>query len=168
MTLLTVGAAIASYWWVAVAVGGALLIAAQLFLGWQVATLFGKALDFLKTPSGQIGAAVVVFFLVASSLVQWGRNIEKGRCDTASKDARIASLEKQIDVLTQRQEYAAEVERMLSSKVLRDAEELKRLNDEVSKTKLQSTKPGSKKDAKALLDDRCNYTAYGANRVSAP
>jgi hypothetical protein len=168
MALLSIGAALTTYWWLVVAIGGALLVVGKFFLGWQLAKLLQSVFAFLRTPGGQVCAGVVVFFLVASSLVQWGRNIEKGRCDTAAKDARIEQLEKQVTLLTERQEYGAEVERKLGAKVAQDTKELSDLRNEVVATKLQSTKPGSKKDEKALLDDQCRYTDYGAKRVSAP
>lgn len=166
MMLLSIGGFVTSYWWLFVAIGGVALFAAKVFLGLELAKLLKVAIEFFKTPGGQIIAAVVVFLLVASSLVQWGRNIEKANCDAAAKDARIKSLEQQVEMLSERYEFGAAVEAEIKRRTEAFQEEIKHLNSELEKAALQSTKPGSKKDAKALLDDRCRYTPNGARRMS--
>jgi uncharacterized protein YeaO (DUF488 family) len=165
ISLFSIGAAIASWWWLIVPIAGAALIAGKFFLGWQVARIIHALLDFAKTPGGQVTVGVVAAFLIASSLVQWGRNIEKKNCDNDAKNARIAELEQQVELLTQRAEYAAAVQSYLNELRNQDAAEIERLQREVAETALQSTKPGAKNVKNALMDDRCRYTAYGARRV---
>ena len=113
------------------------------------------------------GVVTIVLFLagVAIGLVQHGKSIAEAKCDAAAKQAQIEALLAERDLANLRAAHAeVAIERILRQRAASERA-VEDLQKEIAAAKLQSTAPGAKIDANALLDDKCNYTARGARRV---
>lgn len=121
-----------------------------------------RKLAFLVAGMAALALAVTG---VAFGLYQHGKSVAAAQCDAAAKQAQIEALRADLNLANLR---AAHAETAIAG-LLRQRSESERavedLQKEIASTKLQSTAPGAKIDANALLDDKCNYTARGARRV---
>lgn len=106
-------------------------------------------------------AAVAAVF----GLIEHGKSIAEAKCDSAAKDAIIEAQQADLNLAAIRAKSQDDAIAGLLRRRLEDDAAISVLQKEVDDAKLQSTAPGAKIDANALLDDKCNYTARGARRV---
>jgi hypothetical protein len=93
-----------------------------------------------------------------------GYSRAKDECNAAALQAKLDEKIAEIETLNGRLKRNADT---IAGLVKGDADardRIAQLEVELSKRPLQSTKPGAKQDASALLDDRCNLTPSGAAR----
>lgn len=89
----------------------------------------------------------------------------EAKCEAAALRARVAELQTQVKNANDRADEAGRVIAELQQKDVAAAEREDALRREVATAKLQSTKPGAKIDATAILDDQCLLTDRGARRL---
>lgn len=119
---------------------------------------------FFSSKLGRVLALIAGIFLFGAIMHHRGAADEAGKCQAAALASQLAA--QQIDLNTQTRRAG---EALLVLKGLREADaanriEIDRLEKELKSRPLQSTKPGAKVDAQAILDDQCLYTPYGARR----
>lgn len=100
----------------------------------------------------------------AFGFYQWGHNVAGNACEAAALRSEIAALKADRDAANDRALRAAAVIAALNERRSADGATIAKLQDDLSKAKLQSTQEGAKHDPSALLDDQCNYTARGMQR----
>jgi preprotein translocase subunit SecF len=116
--------------------------------------LLAAALALVGTVSGLVFA-----------IDQRGHARAEAKCDAAAQRARVAELQTQLKNANDRAERAARVIVDLQAVDAQNAEQIETLRRDVAAAQLQSTQPGAKPNANAILDDRCLYTDHGARRV---
>lgn len=89
----------------------------------------------------------------------------KAQCDTATLTAALAAKQAELDAANGRLARSESTVRALMQIDADARERIAKLATELATRPLQSTKPGAKPDANALLDDRCNLTPAGAARL---
>src|SRR5205085_11356190 len=102
---------------------------------------------------------------IAGGIYHAGFASAEGKCESAVLRARVAELQTQLKNANDRAAQAASVIVELQQKDVAAAEREDALRREVATAKLQSTKPGAKIDAMAILDDHCLLTDRGARRL---
>ncbi len=70
-----------THWYIVVAIGAVAFAAAFFYFGRSVFDLLRVAVEFFKTPVGQMIAIGVAGFLLASACFSTGRNYERAKCD---------------------------------------------------------------------------------------
>lgn len=142
-------------------IGGAGGLAATLtslpFVG-GVMMLFGTRVGRLL----MCGAAAALIYGAG----YWkGGAAASGACEAQALRARLQAAAIDRDAANERATRSALVIKGLQAADEENRRRIAELSEELARLSLQSTKPGAKADANALLDDQCRYTAVGARRL---
>jgi hypothetical protein len=125
----------------------------------------GAVLAFLGTGAGR----VVMMLLAAGGLYLFafhkGESGARAECEAGALRARLAAKEIDLRVATERAERSQSVINGLMETDAKNRDAIEKLKAELETRPLQSTKPGAKIDANALLDDQCRLTPAGARRL---
>jgi hypothetical protein len=124
-----------------------------------------RFIAFLRSPLGRLVGIGLIVAIASGASYMRGKHQAEAACDAAAARAELAAIKIDRDNQAARADHATKILAFIQSKGVKDQEEIETLRQEVSRLELQSTKPGAKKDDKALLDDRCNVTERGARQL---
>jgi len=148
---------------------GALLTLVAGASGW-VASLtslpvIGAALALLGTRTGRylmVGTASALLY----GFAYWkGEAAASGACEAGALRAALQAAAIDRDAANERASRSQLVINALQAAEETSRRRIGELTDELASRPLQSTAPGAKVDANALLDDQCRYTPAGARRM---
>lgn len=121
---------------------------------------------FFSSKLGRAVAVIAGLFLFGAIMHHRGAAEEAGKCQAAALASQLAAQKIDLDNKARRIRDDAFIIADLKKSDDANRGRAEELAKELSERPLQSTKPGAKTDANAILDDQCLYTPYGARRSS--
>ena len=127
--------------------------------------LAGATAAFFSTRAGRF-VAVLLGLVALYTFGHWrGEADASGQCQADALRAKLQAAEIDRQAANYRATSAQLVIKGLEQQAEASKAAIDWLQSEFETRPIQSTKPGAKVDANALLDDRCRYTPAGARRL---
>lgn len=120
------------------------------------------AVSFLRSPIGRGALIALGAVILLGGAYHKGAAKERRQCQADALRAELQATQLDLSLATNRARVQGDILQKLGAGDTADAETLNRYAAAIAAAKLQSTQPGAKRDANALLDDQCRLTKRGA------